>query len=74
MCIRDRGTEELVASLDSPNEWQRDKAHMLLLWRGDKNALPLLDKLSESQVRRVCALLDRACACAIPTAVGMSRG
>src|SRR6185503_19639174 len=23
---------ELVAALDSPNEWQRDKAHMALVW------------------------------------------
>jgi dTDP-4-amino-4,6-dideoxygalactose transaminase len=36
--------------------------------------LPLVDKLSESQIRGVCALLDRACACVTPTAVGMSRG
>jgi len=29
---------QLVAALDSPNEWQRDKAHMMLLWRADKSA------------------------------------
>ncbi len=27
---------ELVAALDSPNEWQRDKSHMALVWRADE--------------------------------------
>jgi len=39
-------TVELVAALDSPNEWQRDKAHMMLAWRNDKSAVPLLEKLA----------------------------
>jgi putative membrane-bound dehydrogenase-like protein len=39
-------TSELVAALDSPNEWQRDKAHMMLLWRGDKSAAAPLAKLA----------------------------
>ena len=28
-----QSTAGLIAALDSPNEWQRDKAHMLLTWR-----------------------------------------
>jgi putative membrane-bound dehydrogenase-like protein len=39
-------TDELVAALDSPNEWQRDKAHMMLLWRGDKSAVGPLARLA----------------------------
>jgi putative membrane-bound dehydrogenase-like protein len=39
-------TDELVGALDSPNEWQRDKAHMMLLWRGDKSAAAPLAKLA----------------------------
>jgi putative membrane-bound dehydrogenase-like protein len=39
-------TSELVAALDSPNEWQRDKAHMMLLWRADKSAAVPLAKLA----------------------------
>ncbi|HUS36711.1 MAG TPA: PVC-type heme-binding CxxCH protein, partial [Verrucomicrobiae bacterium] len=30
-------TPDLVAALDSSNEWQRDKAQQLLLWRNDKS-------------------------------------
>jgi putative membrane-bound dehydrogenase-like protein len=37
---------ELVAALDSSNEWQRDKAHMLLVWRADKAAVAPLQKLA----------------------------
>ena len=40
---------ELVAALDSPNGWQRDKAHQLLLWRGRTDA-------SSNQVATVNAL------------------
>lgn len=39
-------TAELVAALDSPNEWQRDKAHMMLLWPADKAAAAPLAKLA----------------------------
>jgi len=33
-----------VAALDSPNGWQRDTAQMMLVWRNDKEAIPLLEK------------------------------
>ncbi len=36
----------LVAALNSPNGWQRDKAHQLLLWRKDPAAIPLLEQLA----------------------------
>ncbi len=39
-------TAELVAALDSPNGWQRDKVQQLLVWRGGKAAVPLLEKLA----------------------------
>ncbi len=55
-------TPELVAALDSSNEWQRDKAHMLLLWHADKSANPLLVKLAKesanplARLQSLCAL------------------
>jgi len=55
-------TTELVAALDSPNEWQRDKAHMMLLWRADKSAAPPLVKLAAesanplARLQALCAL------------------
>ncbi len=39
-------TAGLVAALDSPNGWQRDTAQMMLLWRNDKAAVPLLEKMA----------------------------
>ena len=56
------GTTELVAALDSPNEWQRDKAHMMLLWRADQSAVAPLAKLAAgsanplARVHALCAL------------------
>ena len=38
----------LVAALDTPNGWQRDKAHELLLERNDKSAVEPLAKLLAS--------------------------
>ena len=35
----------LVAALNSPNGWQRDIVQMMLIWRGDKAAVPDLEKL-----------------------------
>ncbi len=35
----------LLSLLASPNNWLRDKAHMMLLWRADKSMAPLLDNL-----------------------------
>ena len=60
---------ELVAALDSPNEWQRDKAHMMLLWRGDESAaaarLAKLASESANPLARLHALcvLDGLGAC-----------
>jgi putative heme-binding domain-containing protein len=45
-------TEGLVLALDSPNGWQRDMAQMLLLWRADKSAVPLLEKMAVAPPRR----------------------
>ena len=36
----------LVAAMDSPNDWQRDKAQQQLLWNIDKAAVSLLEKLT----------------------------
>lgn len=33
----------LLSLLASPNSWLRDKAHMMLLWRGDKSVVPQLE-------------------------------
>lgn len=39
-------TKELVGALESSNGWQRDKVQMLLLWRNDPAAAPLLETLA----------------------------
>ena len=39
---------QLVNALDSPNGWQRDKVQMLLLWKHDPAAGPLLVKLART--------------------------
>jgi putative heme-binding domain-containing protein len=41
-------TAGLVAALDSPSGWQRDLAQQMLLWKGDRRAIPLLEKLAGS--------------------------
>jgi putative membrane-bound dehydrogenase-like protein len=49
----------LVAALDTPNGWQRDVAHMLLVWRSDKEAVGPLEKLareSKNPLARLHAL------------------
>src|SRR5262249_45430589 len=35
----------LAAALDSPSGWQRDLAHMMLLWRNDRAGVPELEKV-----------------------------
>src|ERR1051325_8594297 len=49
-------TAELVAALDSPNEWQRDKAHMMLLWRADQSAAASLAKLADQSANPLARL------------------
>jgi len=44
-------TAGLVAALDSPNDWQRDKAQQMLLWKRNANAVTLLEKLARSSSR-----------------------
>src|SRR5262249_53173054 len=53
-------TAGLVAALDSPSGWQRDLAQMMLLWRDDKAAMPLLEKLV-SDSKRPQARLHALC-------------
>ncbi len=45
------GTDALVPALDSPNEWQRDKAHQLLLWRGGRDAVEALTRLASQNTK-----------------------
>ena len=47
---------ELVGALDSPNGWQRDKAQMLLLWKKDAAAAPLLEKLARESTNPLARL------------------
>ena len=50
---------DLAAALDSPNGWQRDTAHQLILWRKDAAAAPKLEELlagSTSPLARLHAL------------------
>jgi putative membrane-bound dehydrogenase-like protein len=55
-------TAYLVKALDSSNEWQRDKAQQLLLWRADKTAIqPLKDLAQQSsnslaRLHAICTL------------------
>jgi putative heme-binding domain-containing protein len=49
-------TAGLVAALDSPGGWQRDMAQQMLLWRGDKAAVPLLEKLAGKSERALARL------------------
>lgn len=42
-------TAELVAALDTNNGWQRDMATELLVWKADKEAVPLLERLLGSK-------------------------
>ncbi|MCC7374350.1 MAG: HEAT repeat domain-containing protein [Verrucomicrobiales bacterium] len=49
-------TAELVAVLESPNGWQRDKAHQLLLWRGDLEAVPLLQRMATASTQATTRL------------------
>ncbi len=51
---------ELVQALDSPNGWQRDKVHQLLLWKKATNAVPDLVRLA-SQASRPQARLHALC-------------
>jgi putative membrane-bound dehydrogenase-like protein len=53
-------TAGLVAALDSPSGWQRDMAQQMLLWRNDKSAVPLLEKLA-SECQRQQARLHALC-------------
>ena len=53
-------TAELVAALDSPSGWQRDLAQMMLIWKQDKSAVPLLERLV-TQSRNPLARLHALC-------------
>jgi putative membrane-bound dehydrogenase-like protein len=53
-------TAGLVAALDSPSGWQRDTAHMMLLWKADKAAAPPLEKLA-AEGKRPLARLHALC-------------
>jgi putative membrane-bound dehydrogenase-like protein len=53
-------TAGLVAALDSPNGWQRDTAQQMLLWRNDRSAVPLLEKLA-AECQRPLGRLHALC-------------
>jgi putative membrane-bound dehydrogenase-like protein len=53
-------TAGLVAALDSPSGWQRDTAHMMLLWKADKAAVSALVK-SAGEGKRPLARLHALC-------------
>jgi len=54
-------TAGLVAALDTPNGWQRDRVQQMLVWRNDRSAAPLLKKLAAECTRPV-ARLQAICA------------
>lgn len=53
-------TAGLVAALDSPNGWQRDMAHQMLLWRADRAAVEPLEAIVAGH-RRALARLHALC-------------
>ncbi|WLD11502.1 PVC-type heme-binding CxxCH protein [Planctellipticum variicoloris] len=61
--LADLATPQLVAALDSPSGWQRDTVQRLLIERGDKAAIPELEKLLSTCPRPV-ARLQALCALA----------
>jgi putative membrane-bound dehydrogenase-like protein len=65
-------TKSLVAALDSPNGCQRDLAHMMLLWRGDKSAVELLRAVAVDENNRAEARLHALCL--LDELGGLSRG
>ncbi len=46
--LGDFALPQLVQALDSANGWQRDKVQMLLLWKHDRAAAPLLVELART--------------------------
>lgn len=60
--LADLATPQLVAALDSPSGWQRDTVQRLLIERGDKAAIPELEKLlstcprPEARLQALCTL------------------
>lgn len=54
--LGDLSLRDVVAALDSPNGWQRDKAQMLLLWRQDPAAVPLLETLAREAANPLARL------------------
>ena len=49
-------TAGLVAALDSPSGWQRDTAQRMLIWKQDKAAVPLLEKMAKENKRPLARL------------------
>jgi putative membrane-bound dehydrogenase-like protein len=57
ICRLDKlNTAALVAALDSPNGPQRDLAQQMLVWRQDKSAAGLLEKLASNSTRAATRL------------------
>lgn len=54
--LADLDTAALVRALDSSNEWQRDKAHQLLLTRSDPSAAALLAALTRESTNALSRL------------------
>ncbi len=71
-------TTELIAALDSPNGWQRDLVHRMLVWRNDPASVPLLENvLSNSdkpvvRLHAMCALDGLGALTAASVAKGLS--
>src|SRR5947199_2177076 len=41
---------QLVAALETPNGWQRDKIQQMLIWKQDHTSVPLLEQLATSKL------------------------
>ena len=60
--LAEAGLPQLVASLESTNDWQRDKAQQMLVWKQDRDAVPLLEKLfatsttPQTRLQTLCTL------------------
>ena len=55
-----RSTEDLLATLASPNGWQRDMAQQVLIWRADTSAVGPLERMV-SECRRATVRLHAIC-------------
>ncbi len=48
--LDEANTAQLVAALESSNDWKRDKAHQMLLWNNDRTAILMLEEKARTSL------------------------